>query len=73
MSRTIYFNDNWYFTKNDFLNVTEIKVYSNQSRITLYVDGKRAAEEEGKTVFRFTVPLSGEHRIEAGVHKIREE
>jgi len=42
---------------------TEIKVYSNQSRVTLYVDGKQTGEAEGKTVFRFTIPLTGEHTI----------
>ena len=48
---------------------TEIKVYSNQPAVTLYVDGAKIAEQEGKTIFRFRVPLMGEHliRAEAGV------
>ena len=44
---------------------TEIKVYSNQSHVVLYVDGKRFAEETGDKVFRFEVPISGEHEIMA--------
>jgi len=44
---------------------TEIKVYSNQSSVTLYVDGVRIAEQEGKTVFCFSIPLVGEHLIRA--------
>ncbi|HHV12706.1 MAG TPA: glycoside hydrolase family 2 protein [Clostridiales bacterium] len=45
--------------------VTEVTVYSNQSTVVLYVDGKQFAEQQGKAVFRFQVPLSGEHTIEA--------
>lgn len=45
--------------------VTEVKVYSNQPRITLLVDGKEFATQDGKHVFRFQVPISGEHTIEA--------
>ena len=44
---------------------TEIKVYSNQPCVTLYVDGTKIAAREGKTVFRFEVPLMGEHLIRA--------
>ena len=44
---------------------TEIKVYSNQTAVTLYVDGVKIAEQKGKTVFRFRVPLMGEHLIRA--------
>ena len=44
---------------------TEIKVYSNQPRVKLYVDGALAGEQEGKTVFRFRIPLLGEHMVEA--------
>ncbi len=44
---------------------TEIKVYSNQSEVRLYVDGTLVASESGKTVFRFTIPLLGEHLIRA--------
>ena len=44
---------------------TEIKVYSNQSEISLYVDDTLIGTQSGKTVFRFTVPLLGEHLIRA--------
>lgn len=44
---------------------TEVKVYSNQQKVTLLVDGRKFAELEGRRIFRFTVPLTGEHRIEA--------
>ncbi|MDO5424183.1 MAG: glycoside hydrolase family 2 TIM barrel-domain containing protein [Eubacteriales bacterium] len=44
---------------------TEIKVYSNQPKVSLYVDGKLTETQEGRTVFRFQTVLSGEHLIEA--------
>ena len=44
---------------------TEIKVYSNQPEVTLLVDGKAVETQTGDKIFRFTVPISGEHRIEA--------
>ncbi len=46
-------------------DVTEIKVYSNQPEVSLYVDGRLTASQEGRTVFRFWVPITGEHSIEA--------
>ena len=45
--------------------VTEIKVYSNQTEVTLSVDGKPFETQTGKFVFRFQVPISGEHSIHA--------
>lgn len=45
--------------------VTEIKVYSNQPKVTLLVDGKEFASQNGKTVFTYQVPVSGIHTIEA--------
>ena len=44
---------------------TEIRVYSNQPCVTLYVDGERAGEQTGRTVFTFRIPLTGEHLIRA--------
>ena len=44
---------------------TEIKVYSNQSEVRLYVDDVLAGTQSGKTVFRFRIPLPGEHLIRA--------
>ena len=46
-------------------DVTEIKVYSNFPEVTLYVDGKLFAVQSSQRVFRFHVPISGEHSIEA--------
>lgn len=45
--------------------VTEVKVYSNQPRVTLFVDGRAFCVKEGRRIFRFEVPITGEHRIEA--------
>ena len=44
---------------------TEIKVYSNQPRVTLFVDGKEFAAQEGNKIFGFAVPISGTHEIKA--------
>ncbi|MDE6589715.1 MAG: glycoside hydrolase family 2 protein [Oscillospiraceae bacterium] len=46
-------------------DVTEIKVYSNQSEVSLYIDGRLLAVQTGKTVFQFQAPITGEHSIEA--------
>jgi len=45
--------------------VTEVKVYSNQSSVTLYVDHHEFATQSGTCVFKFDVPISGTHLIEA--------
>ena len=44
---------------------TEIKVYSNCGEVRLYVDDMPVAVQTGKTVFRFRIPLLGEHLIRA--------
>lgn len=44
--------------------ITEIKVYSNQKTVTLYVDGRKQEEKSGDKVFQFQVPISGKHKIE---------
>lgn len=46
-------------------DVTEVKVYSNCPEITLFVDGNKYETKVGKTVFAFSVPISGEHVITA--------
>lgn len=46
-------------------DVTEIKVYSNQPTVTLLVDGKTFERKTGDKVFRFDVPLTGEHTVTA--------
>ena len=52
---------------------TEVKVYSNQAHVALFVDGTLFAEQDGRTVFRFRIPLTGEHRIEAVSGEARDE
>ena len=44
---------------------TEISVCSNLNKITLYVDDVKVAEQEGNVIFRFRIPLIGEHLIRA--------
>ena len=44
-------------------DTTEIKVYSNQPEVSLYVDDTLVGTQEGSTVFRFEILLVGEHRI----------
>lgn len=44
---------------------TEIKVYSNQPEVTLIVDDKEFEQKSGEKIFRFLVPICGEHRITA--------
>lgn len=46
-------------------NITEIKVYTNQKTVAIYDNGKLIEEKEGDKIFRFTLPLTGEHTIEA--------
>jgi len=46
-------------------DVTEIKAYSNQPEVTLFVDGKELETKESRTVFTFQVPITGAHQIEA--------
>jgi len=44
---------------------TEIKVYSNQEQVTLYVDGEEMSSLQGDKVFVFKINIQGEHVIEA--------
>lgn len=46
-------------------DVTEVKVYSNQDTVELWVDGTLFAGQTGHHIFRFAVPISGSHNIEA--------
>ena len=45
----------------------KVKVYSNQKKVALFVNGKKLAESEGSRVFEFDVPLRlvGATRVEA--------
>ena len=45
--------------------VTEVKVYSNQPAVTLLVDSREFATQTGDKIFRFQVPITGTHTIEA--------
>ncbi|MBQ3194295.1 MAG: glycoside hydrolase family 2 protein [Oscillospiraceae bacterium] len=45
--------------------VTEIKVYSNQSSVTLYMDGKEIGTLESDKVFMWNVEMTGEHTFTA--------
>ncbi len=45
--------------------VTEIKVYSNQDTVTLFVDGQERETKTGDKIFKFEVPITGEHTIRA--------
>ncbi|MBQ3183589.1 MAG: glycoside hydrolase family 2 protein [Clostridia bacterium] len=51
--------------------VTEVKVYSNLDSVTLYVNGKEFGTVKGDKIFRFSVPLEGEIKLEAvsGEHR----
>ena len=44
---------------------TTVKVYSNCSEITLYVNGEKYATQTGNRVFNFRIPLKGEVKIKA--------
>ena len=43
----------------------EVKVYSNQKSVALYVDGKKLEEKSGDKVFTFRVPLNGTVEVRA--------
>ena len=44
---------------------TTVKVYSNCSEVTLYVNGKKFATQTGDKIFTFRIPLKGEVEIKA--------
>ena len=46
-------------------DITEVKVYSNLPKVTLFVDGVKAEAKEADKIFVFEVPINGEHSIEA--------
>ena len=50
-----------------------ITVYTNQSEVTLYINGKKAATQTGEKVFRFPITVSGEMKIEAKAGALRDE
>ncbi len=58
-----------HLTKKRYVNrenpMTEVKVYSNEPEVTLYVDGKKLETKTGEYVFTWEVPISGRHEIKA--------
>jgi beta-galactosidase len=52
---------------------TEIKVYSNQTKVTLFVDGQKVEEKEGCHIFTFQITIHGEHHIEVTSDECRDE
>lgn len=44
-------------------SVTEVKVYSNQRKVTLFVDGNELEKKVGDKVFLFQVPIERKHVI----------
>lgn len=44
---------------------TEVKVYSNQPEVSLWINGSLFATQTGRYIFRFSVPLTGSLEIEA--------
>lgn len=53
--------------------ITEIKVYSNQPEIALYVDGNLFETRKEQFIFRFQVPLTGKHQIVARCNDLSDE
>ena len=45
--------------------VTEVKVYSNQPQVSLYVNDKLVSTQEGTYIFRFSLPVEGEMEVTA--------
>lgn len=53
-------------------DVTEIKVYSNQPSVTIYMDGNPVKTLEDGPVFTMQLPISGDHIIECFSGKCRD-
>lgn len=58
----------WYIDRPEA--VTEVKVYSNQPAVTLLVDSREFATQTGDKIFKFQVPITGAHTIEARSGKL---
>ena len=46
-------------------NEIEVRVYSNQKNVSLYVNGEKLGEQEGEHIFKFRVKLDGETKVQA--------
>ncbi len=51
----------------------EIKVYSNQNEVTLFVNGDKLATKDGEHIFTFTVPMSAEVKVRAASGEYADE
>ena len=52
--------------------VTTVKIYSNCSAVTLFVNGKKLAKKTGNKVFTFRVQLETDTKIEAVAENVRD-
>ena len=52
---------------------TEIRVYTNEPSVTLYVNGEKQETQEGDKVFIFKVDLSGETMVKAVTENASDE
>ena len=50
-----------------------VTVYTNQSEVTLYINGKKHQTLTGEKVFRFPITVSGEMKIEAKAGSLHDE
>ena len=51
-------------------DVTEIKIYSNQKKVVLYIDDRETATLTGEHVFKFDLPIYGKHKIKVIIPEI---
>lgn len=52
---------------------TQIRVYSNLPKVKLFVDGKLFAEQEGRYLFPFQIPLTTTHTVRAEAEGVSDE
>lgn len=45
--------------------VTDVTVYTNEKTVSLLVDGQLLAQQQGTHIFRFQLPLTGQHNLTA--------
>lgn len=54
-------------------DITEVKIYSNKEEVALYVDGNLLESRKGEHIFKFAVPISGQHVITAKAGECTDE
>lgn len=52
--------------------ITEVKIYSNQPEVSLYLDGEEHEVLSGSHVFCFQIPISGRHTIEVRAGQVND-